>query len=378
VSVYRYLCFRVRVRLRYPKRISVKCSAVHPHSSLTTAPIEVWMSAQAMAACPNHTNPGPTTANTEGDHPWSETASSFPSESSSLFNAMIAPFTPMVTAGFLWWQGESNARTAENAIEYSCNQKAFITDLRIKFDATPQLPFVFVQSFPLYGNLSQFQPYPGGGGDTLEGLSELRLSQADSIELANVGMACTIDLGDVGCPFTWQHNRAKRQCTHRAALIARAVIYGEQSLVHRGPEPHSATWVRIPHVRGPYFEIDINFTLFGSAGLFRAPVPVSILSFEVLLSAPSHGPRDRRDADAAAGAEYWVPATVHPAEQCIDAGEATIKIGVTSFFDDTAIPLTVRYAHGAFPTGIVHNLEGLPVAPFVLAAIRNTSNHSSY
>jgi hypothetical protein len=68
---------------------------------------------------------------------------------------------------------------------------------------------------------------------------------------------------------------------------------------------------------------------------------------------------------------------VHPAEQCIDAGEATIKIGVPSLFDDAAIPLPVRYAHGAFPTGIVHNLEGLPVAPFILVAIRNTLNQSS-
>ena len=183
-------------------------------------PIEAWMSADAMAACPNHTDLG----------------AAFPP--SELFNAMLAPFSPMVTAGFLWWQGESNAHTVANAVEYGCNQRAFIADLRRKFDATPELPFVFLQSFPLFGNISQFQPYPGGStGTELAGLSELRLSQSESLTLPGVGMACTIDLGDVGSPFTWQHNRAKKQCTHRAALIARATIYGERDLVFRGPEP---------------------------------------------------------------------------------------------------------------------------------------------
>ena len=49
--------------------------------------IEQWMSTDAMAACPNHTQP---------------------QKASLLWNAMVSPFTPMVTAGFLWWQGESN------------------------------------------------------------------------------------------------------------------------------------------------------------------------------------------------------------------------------------------------------------------------------
>ena len=124
--------------------------------------IEQWMSTDAMAACPNHTQP---------------------QKASLLWNAMVSPFTPMVTAGFLWWQGESNALTVANAHEYSCNQKALTQDLRRKFSATPQLPFIFVQSFPLFGDLSRFQPYPGlpsTPANTMQGLSELRLSQAES------------------------------------------------------------------------------------------------------------------------------------------------------------------------------------------------------
>jgi hypothetical protein len=39
---------------------------------------------------------------------------------------------------------------------------------------------------------------------------------------------------------------------------------------------------------------------------------------------------------------------------------------VTAFFAQTPEPRAVRYAHGDFPTGILHNFEGLPVAPFVV------------
>ena len=193
----------------------------------------------------------------------------------------------------MWWQGESNALTVANAHEYSCNQKALIQDLRRKFSATPRLPFIFVQSFPLFGDLSRFQPYPGlpsTPANTMQGLSELRLSQAESLSLPGVAMVCTIDLGDVGCPFTWQHNRAKKPCAHRAALAARALIYREKDLVYRGPEPRS---VRVLGTRcghggcGPnqgerYRELEIAFEMFGSSSFQRAAVPISVLSFEIL------------------------------------------------------------------------------------------------
>lgn len=142
--------------------------------------------------------------------------------------------------------------------------------------------------------------------------------------------------------------------------------------------------------------------MFGSAGLHRSPVPISILSFEVLLKAPNstsahaasveaafmekrshvgssqHEERSSQDLSTSSRYRYdlsqdfdsdgfWVPATLHPAEQCADGGKSTIKIGVTSFYDHSAQPVAVRYAHGDFPTGIIHNVEGLPVAPFVFA-----------
>ena len=222
---------------------------------------------------------------------------------SLLFNAMLQPFAPMAVASFLWWQGESNAHSVANAQEYACNQKSMIHDLRTKFEA-PTLPFVFVQSFPLFGTLSQFAPFPGllpGPYSSLLGLSTLRLSQADALSLSGVGMACTIDLGDAGCPFTWQHNRAKRPCAHRAALAARKLVYQEQ-LVYRGPEPRS---LRILDTSGRYKELVIVFDMYGSTGFHRAPVPISVLSFEVLF------------ADSAMNASFWIPATLLPARPAL-------------------------------------------------------------
>lgn len=302
-----------------------------------------------MAACPNHTSPGISAV----DKP------------SLLYNAMIHPFTPMVIASFLWWQGESNAWTVANAMEYSCNQKSMIHDLRDKFDGQSSLlPFVFVQSFPLFGDLSRFQPYPGSSS-TLAGLSELRLAQADSLLLPRVGMAVSIDLGDVGCPFTWEHNRAKRPCAHRAVLAARALVYNE-TVVYRGPEPKSAKILPIQCSHGgcgagdgnQYVELAIQFEMFESTGFHRSPVlPLSLLSFEILFV---------EKQPSSSNSSAWIPASllpVHGNTYEIDPRD-TVGISATAFFANDPVPRAVRYAHGDFPTGILHNAEGLPVGPF--------------
>lgn len=407
------------------------------------------MSAEAMSACPNHTDPG----NSEVPHP------------SFLWNAMIEPFTPMVIASFLWWQGESNAWTVANAEEYGCNQKAMIGDLRARFSnsttdgdgdaveggnasSSPPLPFIFMQSFPLFGNLSKFQPFSshfsGSSAGTvpdsstslssaaatqvLAGLSELRLAQAESLALPGVGMACTIDLG---CPFTWQHNRAKRPCAHRAVLAARALVYHDDDglassgtitdaavgssgargsapaspLVFRGPEPKDVQILPIECSHGgcgagsghQYVEFALRFEMFGSAGFHHHQqrtlmgLPLSVLSFEVLFAdrnATNNSPARGRTSDSIYGGGHrsgspaagppsgsfstsesaWVPASLLPVDgnSVRLNGEDTIGIGATAYFTTYPVPLAIRYAHGDFPTGILHNAEGLPMAPFVL------------
>lgn len=338
------------------RKLKVPVGAVD--SSWGGTNIENWMSAQAMDGCTNHTAPG----------------ASEVSAPSLLYNAMIQPLTQMVTASFLWWQGESNAHSRTNAEEYSCNQISMINDLRAKFDATPDLPFIFVQSFPLFGNLSQFQPYGHSAAQApaMQGLSALRLSQAASLSLPGVAMACSIDLGDVGCPFTWEHNRAKRQCAHRAALGARAMIYNESELVFRGPEPKSVRVLNTSCSHGgcaplaihqmhadSYWELAIEFDMFGSKG-FHWPdaAPISVLSFEIHFAEGGNASRN----------SYWVPASLLPPWGNFQELDATTTIGIGAMvtFSTTAVPVSVRYAHGDFPVGIMHNKEGLPVGPFVM------------
>ena len=263
----------------------------------------------------------------------------------------------MTIITFLWWQGESNGHTEANALKYLCYQKSMVSDLRAKFEL-PNLPFILVQSFPLFGNLSQFQPFPGLAPEPyvcLLGLSTLRLSQGDAMSLLGVGMACTIDLGDHGCPFTWQHNRAKRPCAHRAALAARSLACNEQ-LVHRGPEPKS---VRLLDNNGRYKELLIVFDMHGSTRFHRSSVPISVLSFEILF------------ADNVTNSSFWVPATLLPAlGNAVEISPLdSLGIGATAFFGEDPVSRAVRYGHGDFPTGIVHNAEGLPVGPFVVTVL---------
>jgi hypothetical protein len=141
------------------------------------------------------------------------------------------------------------------------------------------------------------------------------------------------------------------------------MIYSETALVHRGPEPTS---VRVldtsctsggcyrgagqPAHVGSYWELAVKFELFGSKGFYRAPVPISVLSFEILFV----------DGNTSSN---WVPASMLPAEgnfELLSAAD-TIGLGATAWFSTAAVPTAVRYAHGDFPIGIVHNLEGLPV-----------------
>ena len=103
----------------------------------------------------------------------------------------------------------------------------------------------------------------------------------------------------------------------------------------------------------------ITFNLFGSEGMLRSHLPYSVLCFEVLFV----------DSDpSSANISAWVPATLLPAGGNVVPIDARneVAIGATAFFAKDPVAKAVRYAHGDFPTGILHNKEGLPVPPFVI------------
>ena len=93
-------------------------------ASIGGSMIQAWMSKDAMASCPAAKFRNP--PHFGGQSAWWE--------------QMLVPILPFGFSAVVWHQGEENA---DDAIEYTCFQRAMIADWRAKF-ATPLLPFVFV------------------------------------------------------------------------------------------------------------------------------------------------------------------------------------------------------------------------------------------
>ena len=223
---------------------------------------------------------------------------------SGLYNAMIAPLTRLPIRGAIWYQGESNA-THERAPLYAHLFEAMIQDWRHDWEQG-DFPFLFVQ-------LANFDtgdaPWP-----------ELREAQRETLELANTGMAVTIDIGtpkDI-------HPKDKQDVGLRLALAARAIAYGEKI-----------------EYSGPMFEqtvpeghtMRVRFTHTGTGLVARGG---SLTGFEI------------------AGADRKFV----PAEARIDGATVVVSGGAV------AQPVHVRYGWKDDPRCNLYNAEGLPASPF--------------
>ena len=151
-------------------------------------------------------------------HPWHPSPESW--LPAGLYNAMVAPFTPLALKGFLWYQGETNA-SHDRAPVYDKLMAALIGDWRSHF-AQGALPFLYVQ-------ISSFQT----SGDDW-GL--VREQQRRTLSVANTAMAVTLDVGMAGNI----HPPDKQAVGARLALAARHIAYGE-SVPYRGPSFRQAT-----------------------------------------------------------------------------------------------------------------------------------------
>jgi len=127
-----------------------------------------------------------------------------------LFNAMIAPFTPVTLKGVIWYQGESNADTPG---EYQELFTTLIKDWRKKWNQ-PDLPFLFVQ-------LANFMATKDQPEDS--NWARLRDAQLKTLTVPHTGMAVTIDIGE-GNDI---HPLNKKDVGDRLAQAAKNVAYGE-------------------------------------------------------------------------------------------------------------------------------------------------------
>jgi len=227
-----------------------------------------------------------------------------------LYNAMIRPLQPLPVRGVIWYQGESNAGSVEQAMAYREQFPAMIRQWRTQFDA-PQLPFLWVQLASWHSGADQ--------GDTSP-WAVLRESQTATLSLPATAEAVAIDIGDVADI----HPRNKQDVGKRLALAARHVAYGE-SLVYSGPA-----------FKGAAFDDGAATLSFEGDGL-AARGGGALQGF------------------ALAGADR----VFHPAIAVIEGAHVVVRS------DAVPAPVAVRYAWSDAPVDAnLIGASGLPASPF--------------
>ena len=235
-----------------------------------------------------------------------------------LYNAMIHPLQPVGLRGVIWYQGESNAFSVEEAQRYRTLFPDLIRQWRTQWKA-PALPFLWVQ-------LASF----GTGVDVLvDGVvqvspwSVLRESQSAALSLPATAQVVTIDIGDVADI----HPRNKQDVGKRLALAARRIAYDE-----------SLSW------HGP---------MFAGAGFINGEARVAFDVGSAALSVRGGG--DAIQGFVLAGDDR----TFHQAQARIIDGRVVVTSAAV------ASPVAVRYAWGDAPVDAdLVNDAGLPASPF--------------
>lgn len=229
-----------------------------------------------------------------------------------LFNGMHAAATRYAIRGFLWYQGEANAR---RPAQYEKAFPVLISSWRQAWGGG-NLPFLFVQLAAYNVPKSGFPP---------EGLDRAltREAQTKALALPHTGMVVTLD---VSGPDSQEHPRNKRPVGERLAGLAAKIAYG-RDVVADGPMFHAH------RVDGA--SVRIAFQPGTAKGLV-ARDGAEIKGFFV------------------AGADKGF----HPAAAKVE-GE-TIRLSSPA----VKAPVAARYAFSNDPVCNLVNSAGLPAAPF--------------
>ena len=231
----------------------------------------------------------------------------YENEPGTLYNAMINPIVGYTIKGAIWYQGESNVAKADLYQELF---EMMIEDWRLKW-GQGRFPFLFCQ----LANFQQRYDYP-----TESGWAALQEAQTQTLELANTGMACLIDVGEADDI----HPRNKQDPGKRLWLAAKKVAYGDD-VVHSGPmyKKHSVSGGKVT----------VEFDLFGSTLDKKGD---ELVGFAL-------AGKDKKF--------YWAQAKIE--------GD---KVVLSS--EKVAGPVHVRYAWADNPACNLYNTEGLPAVPF--------------
>jgi len=231
---------------------------------------------------------------------------------SMLYNAMIAPLTGFAVKGFLWYQGENDTKSYNDAATYQALFPAMINGWRRNWNKG-DLPFLFVQ-------LSSFGAVVQEPGESI--WARLRESQASALTLKNTAMAVTIDIGDPADI----HFLNKQEVGARLAKAAAANVY-KKGIAGSGP------LFSYYQIQGD--KIIIHFTEVGKGLTIKGGG--SLKGFSIA---------------GADGHFVWADAVINKQAVIVSAKQV-------------ADPKMVRYAWADSPVAAnLFNKDGLPAAPF--------------
>jgi sialate O-acetylesterase len=131
---------------------------------------------------------------------------------------MIAPILNYGIKGAIWYQGESNAGSAADAVAYEKLFPDMINDWRTRW-GQGDFPFYWVQ-------LANFRPATNDANAESH-WAVLRESQTSTLALPNTHEAVIIDIGEAKDI----HPRNKKDVGYRLALGARKGAYGESGIL---------------------------------------------------------------------------------------------------------------------------------------------------
>jgi sialate O-acetylesterase len=242
----------------------------------------------------------------------------------TLHNGMIAPLVPFALRGVLWYQGENNAGTAADGLQYIEKTRALLADWR-KWFGDPDLPFYFVQ----LAAWQQPSDDPAGG----EGWAHIRDAQRKCLTLAHTGMAVAADIGDAADI----HPKNKADVGERLARWALANQYGKK-LETSGP------LFRELHIEAAKARVVFDHVGAGlMVGRKDGRKPAEEVGNGKLARFAIAG-RDRKWVWAEARIDGDTVVCTHP---------------------DVPNPVAVRYAFTMNPAGAnLYNRDGLPASPF--------------
>ncbi|MDR2674068.1 MAG: IPT/TIG domain-containing protein, partial [Opitutaceae bacterium] len=180
-------------------------------------PVEAWMSAAAISAFPA----ADARATLQTPRVYYD---KIKQHKSRMYNGKVNPLRPLPLKGFLWYQGEANARNPV-AYEYGDLFKAMIVSWREEF-ARGELPFYYVQ-LPNWHNNQSPPDSDDDAGTTSSLWPVIRAGQAAALALPGTGMVVAMDIGETANI----HPKNKLEVGRRLANLALSKTYGQSSIV---------------------------------------------------------------------------------------------------------------------------------------------------